>query len=92
MKQVKGEATIKTQKDEPIASHLTRQRAAEYVMNKFGIALSPATLDTKATLGGGPAFSKWSNRAYYLPADLDRWVQQRFSIKVNSTSELRGGN
>lgn len=50
---------------------LTTPAAAEY------LGLSPATLETKRSRGGGPVFSKLGRRVVYRREDLDSWVAER---------------
>ena len=57
---------------------LTTPAAAEYV------GLSPATLETMRTRGGGPVFVKLGSRVVYRREDLDSWVKER---RRKSTSE-----
>jgi len=57
---------------------LTTPEAADYV------GLSPATLETMRTRGGGPIFAKLGARVVYERDDLDRWLSER---KRASTSD-----
>lgn len=57
---------------------LTTPLAAEY------LGLSPATLETMRTRGGGPVFAKLGRRVVYERKDLDAWVSER---KKRSTSD-----
>jgi hypothetical protein len=41
------------------------------------LGLSPATLETLRTRGGGPAFAKLGRRVVYARKDLDRWRDER---------------
>ncbi len=41
------------------------------------LGLSPATLETLRTRGGGPAFAKLGRRVVYARQDLDRWINER---------------
>ncbi len=45
--------------------------AAEY------LGLSPATLETLRSRGGGPPFVKLGRRVVYRQVDLDRWLEER---------------
>ncbi|MFP3939500.1 MAG: helix-turn-helix domain-containing protein [Thermoanaerobaculia bacterium] len=45
--------------------------AAEY------LGLSPATLETMRTRGGGPVFVKLGRRVVYRREDLDEWLEER---------------
>lgn len=46
--------------------------------------LSPATLETLRSRGGGPAFAKLGRRVSYRLSDLRAWLEAR---TVRSTSE-----
>jgi hypothetical protein len=66
--------------------YLTRVNAAYYVTKKWGINLSPLTLDSHASKGSGPAYRKHGRRSYYETSDLDDWVIKGISQKLWSTS------
>lgn len=69
------------------AKLMTRKEAARYITARFGIPISPLTLDTLASTGGGPKFRKWGRRALYEVTDIEGWVTQRMSRKYSSTSD-----
>lgn len=71
--------------------YLTRQEAAAYVRERYGLPCSPRTLAKLATVGGGPVYRRAGLRALYAPADMDEWVASRMSAPVRSTSELEAG-
>lgn len=58
---------------------LSTPEAASYV------GLSPATLETKRSRGGGPPFSKLGARVVYRREDLDAWLEARLR---QSTSDV----
>ena len=66
-----------------------RKGAAEYIRNTYNIPCSEPTLATKATRGGGPAYSLVGNAALYAEDDLDEWANEKLSRRRYSTSELR---
>jgi hypothetical protein len=66
---------------------LTRAEAAQYLADR-GLPISKNTLQKYATVGGGPAYRIWGNRALSTPAELDEWVKTRLSAPRCSTSEL----
>lgn len=66
---------------------LDRRQAAGYIKDK-GLPATKNTLDKLATLGGGPVFRKFGARAVYTPDDLDKWVEDRLSKPMASTSEV----
>ena len=73
--------------EKPKVKYLTRQRAAEYVTETWGISLSPLTLDKWASQNSGPPYAKFNQRrCYYDPADLDAWIVSKTGIKFRSTS------
>lgn len=57
---------------------LTTPMAAHY------LGLSPATLETMRTRGGGPVFVKLGRRVLYQREDLDQWLSER---RRKSTSD-----
>lgn len=65
---------------------LTREGAAA-ALTAAGYPISAATLATKATRGGGPAYRKFSGRALYCWADLLAWAEICTSAPRHSTSE-----
>jgi hypothetical protein len=65
---------------------LTRVQAAE-ALTEAGFPMSPATLATKATRGGGPSFGKFGPRALYPWGSTLQWAQDLLTEPVKSTSE-----
>lgn len=47
------------------------------LLTQAGFPISPATLATMATRGGGPAFVKFNGRALYDVADALAWAEGR---------------
>ena len=66
---------------------MTRKETARHIKTHFGITMSPLTLDTLASQGGGPKYVKWGRRAYYEAADIETWVRSRISPKFASTTD-----
>jgi hypothetical protein len=66
---------------------LTRRQVAA-ALTAAGYPTAPATLARKASVGGGPKFSKWGRLPIYRWADALEWAQSRLSPPVASTSEL----
>jgi len=64
----------------------TRSGAARYITER-GYPTSPKTLAKFATVGGGPVYRIFGNRAFYDPADLDAWIAEKLSAPRRSTSE-----
>jgi|JI10StandDraft_1071094.scaffolds.fasta_scaffold994943_2 hypothetical protein len=65
---------------------LTRPEAANLLTEFFGIKTSKNTLQKWATVGGGPKYQIFGNRALYQAADLDEWVTGKLSEPRHSTS------
>jgi hypothetical protein len=70
---------------------LNRIEAAQHCTDQ-GFKTSPATLATKASRGGGPAFSYWGSKPVYDPDDLDEWIASKVTCKVFSTAERAKAN
>jgi hypothetical protein len=66
--------------------YLTRPEAAQYLTER-GLPISKLTLQKLATLGGGPPYRIWGNKALHQPADLDAWAEAKLSAPRRSTSE-----
>jgi hypothetical protein len=54
-----------------------------------GIRVSPTTLATKATRGGGPPFRIFGKQAVYRWADVVAWVLETMGEPARTTSERR---
>jgi hypothetical protein len=65
---------------------LTRQAAA-FALTDAGFPVSPATLATKATRGGGPPYQLFGRRPLYRWGDVLEWARGRLSKPVVNTSE-----
>jgi hypothetical protein len=65
---------------------LTRVAAAE-ALTTAGFPVSPATLATKATRGGGPPFQRFGRVPLYRWGDCLDWAHSRLSAPTRSTSE-----
>jgi hypothetical protein len=57
-------------------------------LTALGYKITPATLATKATRGGGPPFFLWGRKPLYRWGDALAWAEGRLSKPVRSTSEL----
>jgi hypothetical protein len=66
--------------------YLTRHEAATYLTER-GLLVTKNTLQKFATVGGGPEYSIFGNRALYLAETLDAWAEARLSRSRKSTSE-----
>jgi hypothetical protein len=65
---------------------LRRSQAAE-ALTARGYPTSPATLATKATRGGGPAYRLFGRVPLYRWADCTAWAEAKLSALRHSTSE-----
>ena len=68
--------------------YLTREEAAAYLSER-GLLLSKNTLQKFATIGGGPEYAIFGNRALYTPDNLIAWVEARLTAPRKSTSEAQ---
>ena len=66
--------------------YLDRREAADYLTQK-GLKTSPNTLQKQASVGGGPAYQHYGNKAVYTPANLDAHAERKLSQPRRSTSE-----
>ena len=60
---------------------LSTRDAAEY------LGLSPKTLETNRTRGGGPPFVKLGRRVVYRRGDLDAWLAERVRQSTSDCGE-----
>jgi hypothetical protein len=65
---------------------LTRARLAE-ALNKVGFPVSPKTLATKASRGGGPPYALFGRRPLYRWRDALSWAEGRLATPRCSSSE-----
>ena len=57
-------------------------------LKEAGFPISPSTLATKASRGGGPPFRKFGPRALYPWGKSLEWARAKLGPLVTSTSEL----
>lgn len=57
---------------------LDRTEAAQYLAER-GLRVSKNTLQKWATVGGGPVYRRFGNRAVYQANDLDAWALEKLS-------------
>jgi hypothetical protein len=67
-------------------TRLTRRQLAERLTAE-GFPISPATLATKATRGGGPKFQRFGRIPLYRWGDGLQWAQSLLSAPISNTSE-----
>jgi hypothetical protein len=65
---------------------LTRERTAE-ALTALGFPISPRTLATKATRGGGPPYALFCGRAVYRWGDVIAWARGLTTPARRSTAE-----
>jgi hypothetical protein len=66
--------------------YLTRAEAAAYLSER-GLPITKGTLQKLATVGGGPPYRIFGNKALHEPAKLDEWAEAKLSAPKRSTSE-----
>lgn len=64
--------------------------AARYLQGR-GVPVSPATLESKRSRGGGPVFEKVLSRALYRRSALDEWAEKIRSGPLARTLPNRVG-
>lgn len=65
---------------------MSRTEAAAYATAK-GVPVSKNTLQKFATVGGGPIYRRFGNKALYVATDMDAWIAEKMSAPMRSTSE-----
>jgi hypothetical protein len=65
---------------------LTTREASEFLAER-GVSRKPATLNRLRCQGGGPEFKKFGRAVYYEPATLLRFINERLSPPLRSTSD-----
>lgn len=68
--------------------YLSRSEAAKYASDQ-GLPVAKNTLQKYATVGGGPDYFRFGNRAIYTPAGMDAWIEKKLSAPICSTSEIQ---
>lgn len=66
--------------------YLTRAEAADFLTRR-GLRISKNTLQKMATVGGGPVYQIFGNRALYRPEALVQWAEAKLTPPRSSTSE-----
>lgn len=61
--------------------------ASEYLLERWGLKYSYATLCKLRSIGGGPLYHKAGAAIRYTPGDLDRWAEGKLGAARSSTSE-----
>lgn len=63
----------------------SREQAAQFLQDN-GLRTTAESLATMATRGGGPPYFKIGKRCFYWQIDLERWLVQRSTCMLDSTS------
>lgn len=69
--------------------YLSREEASEYCKSR-GLPVEKTTLQKYATVGGGPSYKRFGNRAVYTPDELDAWLENKLTDPASNTSCDRG--
>ena len=64
-----------------------KRREAALALTKAGYPISPATLATVASRGGGPVYRCFGRTVIYRWGDLLQWAEERMTEPRRSTSE-----
>lgn len=68
--------------DNQVNTYLNQTEAAAHCSEKYGLKISPKTLEKKRCIGGGPPFHKFGNKAVYSVAALEQWIAQQLGEPV----------
>jgi hypothetical protein len=66
----------------------TRREAAKHLTQDLGLPITHNTLMKLATVGGGPEYQIFGNKAVYTDEALNAWAASKLSAPRRSTSEL----
>jgi hypothetical protein len=66
--------------------YLDRREASQHLKER-GLPVARNTLQKYATVGGGPPYRLFGNRACYLADDLDAWADRKLSQPRTSTAQ-----
>lgn len=69
------------------ARYLHRREWPGYIREKHGLLFGLKTFGKLGSVGGGPRYVLFANRAYSTAAWLDEWVASKLSEPRHSTSE-----
>jgi len=70
-------------------SSLLRRLDCAEALRRTGFPISPKTLATMATRGGGPPFHKFGRAVLYRWEDALAWAEARLSPPISSSSEAQ---
>jgi hypothetical protein len=68
---------------------LNTVEASKYLWDRWRYKISPHTLETYRSRGGGPEYFNIAASVLYWPINLDEWVASRMTPNVGSASEGR---
>jgi hypothetical protein len=66
--------------------YLLRSESADFLTDS-GFKTTKFNLQKLASIGGGPVYRIFGNRALYTPEDLLKWASEKLSSPRRSTSE-----
>jgi hypothetical protein len=67
-----------------------RAEASTYLLEKWGLSYTPATLANMARKGTGPTYRLRGNLAYYPNEGLDAWAEPRVTgLKTKASDEAQ---
>lgn len=67
----------------------TRRQSAEW-LTANGYPITAGYLAKLATVGGGPTYRIFGNRAIYSTAELLEWAENRLSAPIENTAQREG--
>ena len=70
------------------AKYLTRAESARYLTEELGLPTTKNTLTKLASVGGGPKYCLFGNKAVSTREWLDEWADAKLSTPRTSTSEI----
>lgn len=75
--------------DTPTTAYMTRREVPAFLA-KLGYPITHKYLGKLASVGGGPIYRMFGNRALYTPEDVLAWIETRTSAPVTCAAQ-RGG-
>jgi hypothetical protein len=66
---------------------LDRKQASAYLLERFGLRYTRASLNTMACRGSGPPFRVFRRKPLYSTRDLDQWVREQLSAASPSSKK-----
>jgi hypothetical protein len=78
---------MQTQEKVP-GSALLRRYDCAITLTQIGFPVSPKTLATMASRGGGPPYHKFGRAVVYRWSEVLAWAEARLSPPITSSSEV----